>query len=298
MAGINTNRTTAGVILPPEVSNEIWQDTQNESVIQRLAQKVSLPGSGITIQTITGDPVAEWVDETDEKPVGESTFGQKSMTPYKAAIIELFSDEFRRDKAALFSALQTRLPGALAKLFDQAVLFGPAPGSNFDTLASVPTASINTAGSVYSGLLGALSSVATVGKADITSWALAPQAEIKVLGELDGDNRPLFTMNPQQDGAIGSLLGRPVYKNGSVYKAAGGVGTKETLGFAGDWSSARWGTVEGIKISVTDQATINKGGTSINLWQRNMFAVRVEVEFGFIVRDTNRFVRLTGVAGA
>ncbi|EOM78061.1 phage major capsid protein [Rhodococcus rhodnii] len=298
MAGINHNRTTSGVILPPEVSNEIWQDTQNESVIQRLVPKVTLPGSGITIQTITGDPVAEWVAETAAKPVGESTFGQKSMTPYKAAIIELFSDEFRRDKAALFNALQTRLPGALAKLFDTAVLFGPAPGSNFDTLAAAPQASINTAGSVYSGLLGALSSVATVGKSDITSWALSAQGEIKVLGELDGDNRPLFTMNPQTDGAIGSLLGRSVYKNQAVYKAAGGAGTKETLGFAGDWASARWGTVEGIKIDITDQATVTKGSDNINLWQRNMFAVRVEVEFGFIVRDVNRFVRLTGVSGA
>lgn len=298
MAGINHNRTTSGVVLPPEVSNEIWQDTQNESVIQRLVPKVTLPGSGITIQTITGDPVAEWVAETDEKPVGESTFGQKSMTPYKAAIIELFSDEFRRDKAALFNALQTRLPGALAKLFDTACLFGPAPGSNFDTLTSAPQASINTAGSVYTGLLGALSSVATVGKSDISSWALSAQGEIKVLGELDGDNRPLFTMNPQTDGAIGSLLGRSVYKNQAVYKAAGGAGTKETLGFAGDWASARWGTVEGIKIDITDQATVTKGSDNINLWQRNMFAVRVEVEFGFIVRDVNRFVRLTGVSGA
>lgn len=298
MAGINMNRTTAGVLLPPQVSNEIWQDAQNESVIQRLVPKVNLPGSGITIQTITGDPVAEWVNETDEKPVGDSEFGQKSMTPYKAAIIEVFSDEFRRDKAALYNALQTRLPGALAKLFDTAVMFGPSPGSNFDNLASAPTASINTAGSVYTGLLGALSSVATVGKGDITGWAMSPAAEIKVLGELDADGRPLFTANAQQDGSIGSLLGRPIYKTSSVYKARGGAGTTETLGFAGDWGSARWGTVEGIKVSATDQATINKGGTQLNLFQRNMFALRVEVEFGFIVRDVNRFVRLTGTAGA
>ena len=127
---------------------------------------------------------------------------------------------------------------------------------------------------------------------------MSPAGEIKVLGELDADGRPLFTANAQQDGSIGSLLGRPIYKTSSVYKARGGSGTTETLGFAGDWGSARWGTVEGIKVSATDQATINKGGTQLNLFQRNMFALRVEVEFGFIVRDVNRFVRLTGSAGA
>lgn len=290
---VDISRGTSGVILPPAVSNEIWQDVQNASVIQQLATRVDLPGSGMTIQTVTGDPIAEWVNETDEKPVGDSTFGSKSMTPYKAAIIEVFSDEFRRDKATLFNALQGRLPGALAKLFDSSVLFGPAPGSDFDTFTSVPSVSIGTAGQVYGGLLGALESVATVGEADITGYVVSPQGEIKVLGELDGDNRPLFTMNPQTDGSIGSLLGRPVFKSPNVYAAAG-ASTAETLGFAGDWASARWGTVEGIRVSMTDQSTIQKGDTSLNLWQRNMFAVRVEVEYGFIFRDANRFVRLTG----
>ena len=35
----------------------------------------------------------------------------------------------------------------------------------------------------------------------------------------------------------------------------------------------------------------------LNLWQRNMFAVRCEFEVGFIVRDVNDFVRIdNGVA--
>lgn len=287
MAGIDINRTTSGVLLPPAVSNEIWQDVQNASVIQQLATRVDLPGSGMTIQTITGDPVAEWVNETDEKPVGDSTFGEKPMTPYKAAIIEVFSDEFARDKAALYNALQGRLPNALAQLFDQAVLFGPAPGSNFDTFTDVPTVSLGTSGQVYAGLLGALESVATVGGSDITGYVVAPQGEIKILGEVDGNQRPLFTMNPQTDGSIGSLLGRSVFKSPNVYD-----GGSNTIGFAGDWASARWGTVGGIRVDMSN-TPVNKGGQQLNLWQRNMFAVKVEVEFGFIYRDANRFVRLT-----
>ena len=34
-------------------------------------------------------------------------------------------------------------------------------------------------------------------------------------------------------------------------------------------------------------------GVAINLWQRNMFAIRAEVEVGFIVRDAAHFVKLT-----
>ena len=58
------------------------------------------------------------------------------------------------------------------------------------------------------------------------------------------------------------------------------------------WKAAILGTVEGVTVSISDQATINDGGTALNLWQRNMFAVRAEIELGFIVRDVNHFVRV------
>ena len=48
------------------------------------------------------------------------------------------------------------------------------------------------------------------------------------------------------------------------------------------------------QIQISDQATLNDGGTSLNLWQRNMFAVRAEIEIGFVVRDVNQYVKITG----
>ena len=51
-------------------------------------------------------------------------------------------------------------------------------------------------------------------------------------------------------------------------------------------------------MSVSDQATINDGGTQLNLWQRNMFAIRAEIEVGFRVRDLAHFVKLTDATQA
>ena len=289
MAGIDINRTTSGVLLPPELSAEIWQSTLEASVVQRLVPQVSLPGSGVTIQTITGDPAAEWVAETGVKPVDESTFGSKNMTPYKMAVIEPFSDEFRRDKAALYGALASRLPNALARLFDATVLHGTAPGSGFDTLANA--AEVSIAADPYDGFVDALQAVANAG-GNLSGWALNTNGEVALLRARDGFDRPFFTANPQTDGSIGSVLGRPVFRSQAVSDPS----DADLVGIAGDFASARWGTVEGIKISVTDQATLGTGENAINLWQRNMFAVRVEAEFGFIVRDGARFVRLTSAA--
>ena len=298
MAGVNTNRTTSGILLPPQVATDIWAAAQEQSFVMQHAQHTDLPGEGKTIQIVTGDGEAKFVGETERKPNVEPTFGAKTMRAYKIALTESFSDEFRRDKSALFNVLRTRMSGAIAKAFDNAALHGVgAPTGDFDTLAGAPEVSINTPGQVYTGLLGALSSVSAA-SGDVTGWGLSPQGEIKVLGEQDGNDRPLFTVNPQQDGSIGALLGRPVYKSRSVYQAADGAGTFETLGIAGDWNSAYWGQVEGIKYEEYGGPIFGPTGTLVHAGrQDNMFSVICEIEVGFIVRDVNRFARLTGAAG-
>lgn len=288
-----TNRGTSGVNLPTAVSNEIWQGFQETSAVASLTPNIPLPGAGVTVDIITGDPTAAWTAETEEKPVSDPTVDSKVMRGYTLAVIEPFSNQFRRDKGALYNALVGRLPGVLSSKFDNTVFFGDAPGSDFDTLKNAPAVSINT--NTYSGLLAAMGSVATNG-GDVSGWALSPTGELIALGSVDTLGRPIFIGNAALEGQVGSLLGRPVYKTKAVNKAgtAGSPGTPATVGFGGDWTQAAWGQVQAIDISISTEATINRGGTQINLWQRNMFAVRAEIEVGFRVRDVNKFVRLTG----
>lgn len=71
------------------------------------------------------------------------------------------------------------------------------------------------------------------------------------------------------------------------------------VGVAGDWTKALYGTVEGVKVDISDQATLtytdeNSQTVTLNLWQRNMFAVRAEIEIGFRA-DLDCFNLLTGV---
>ena len=293
MAGIDINRTTSGVSLPPQVSAEIWETAQTASAIMQLAQPITLPGSGISVPVITGDPTAAWVAETAEKPVSRGAVSSKTITPYKLAVIEPFSNEFRRDLPGLYAALARRLPGALAVKFDQTVINGTAPGSNFDVLSS--TTVVGIAGNTYKGLLAADAAVAT-GNGFLNGWALSPQARSLLLGAMDSTGRPLFINSMVTDGQVPALLGQPVYQTKAVYVSdynGATAGTDNLLGIAGDWTQAMYGTVEGVQISISDQATINDGGTQLNLWQRNMFAVRAEIEIGFRVKDPNAFVRLT-----
>lgn len=285
---IDVNRGTTGVLeLPKTLSQTIWQESESLSVVQSLSPRMELPGGGVDIPIITGDPEAEWVSETDEKPVSRPSFANKNLKGYTLAVIVPFSNQFRRDLPALYSAIEQKLPQALAKKFDRTALgFAPSPGTGFDTLADAPEVALTGAYADYLNALGVVGGASD--DADITAWALSKSAEIDALGIADNSGRPLLVQDIQNQGAIGSILARPVFKSNYAADAATNV-----VGIAGDWNSTAWGFVEGISISISDQATLNDGGTPLNLWQRNMFAVRAEVEVGFAVRDANRFVKLT-----
>ena len=285
---IDVNRGTTGVLeLPKTLSQTIWQESEHLSVVQSLSPRMELPGGGVDIPIITGDPEAEWVSETEEKKVSRPAFGNKNLKGYTLAVIVPFSNQFRRDLPALYSAIEQKLPQALAKKFDRTALgFATSPGTGFDTLADAPEVELTGKYADYLNALGVVGGASD--DADITAWALSKSAEIDALGIADNSGRPLLVQDIQNQGAIGSILARPVFKSNYAADA-----TTNVVGIAGDWGSTAWGFVEGISISISDQATLNDGGTPLNLWQRNMFAVRAEVEVGFAVRDANRFVKLT-----
>ncbi|MBR4681589.1 MAG: phage major capsid protein [Fibrobacter sp.] len=286
------------ITLPAEVSSEIMQKTQEASAVMQLARQIALPGRGLAIPVITGDPTAAWVEETNPKPVSTPGLSTKIMQAYKLAVIVPFSDEFRRDAAALYDELIARLPGALALKFDSTVFHGTAPGSNFDTFAAVTGQSISGSGDspVYAALVAADTDVAVNGGI-LNGFAFSPQGKGELLSALDGDGRPIF-VNSVAEGAVPRLLGSPVAYTKGAYKAGAAASgndpaVPDVIGFAGDWTQAMYGTVEGVKVDISNQATlVDANSNTINLWQRNMFAVRAEIEVGFRA-DTACFNKIT-----
>lgn len=286
------SRHTSNVILDPEVSAEIWGKTIEQSAFMQLANRITIPGSGVKVQTITGEPAANWVDETNNKPVGFHTFGNKTITPYKLAVIEPFSDEFRRDKAALYAECVRRLPGALAKKFDSTIMGDTAPGSGFDVLGT-GVSSVAIGGSDVYGAFVAVDAAVSEADGILNAIALAPQGKSLVLAATDQVGHPLFTPGVGSN-TVGSILGANVAIAKGVYVS----GTPAVVGVAGDFSGLRWGSVEGIQMAISDQATLtytdsNVQTVTLNLWQRNMFAVKFEIEVAFACMDKGQIKLLT-----
>lgn len=291
--GIEINRSN--ISLPTDISTEIIAKTQEASAVMQLAREIPLPGRGLTIPVITGDPEAAWVGETDEKPVSKPSLDTKIMRGYKLAVIVPFSNEFRRDDAALYDALVERLPGVLSAKFDNTVFGGTQkPGNDFDTFANVTAQAIAPATlqdvtpDAYTGLVNAVTDIALHGGI-INGFVISPQAKGILLSSRDEQGRPLF-INSVAEGAIPMILGSRTFESRGAYVAGE---TANVVGFAGDWSKAMYGIVNGVEIAFSSDATLNLGNNqTINLFQRNMFAVRAEIEIGFRA-DTTVFNKLT-----
>ena len=299
MAAIDLNRATAGVYLTPEQSDEIWTETLKQSAVTQLATKVALPGRGTAYDTLTDTGAAAWVGETEEMAVDRPVIGNKIMKPFKLAKIIPVSNEFVRDKAALWNTIRSRASQAIAQAIDETFLtgvIGLPSQSNVDSLSDA------TAVSLGKGTYKDFANIATTvwkNDGDFNGVALSPHGLAQFVAATDANGRPLLSAIPGS-ADLGSFFGARVIKSPWGHAAAvaadsgkNQVAKPEMFGVAGDWTQAIYGTVEGLKMKVSDQATINDNGTAINLWQRDMIGFLVEAEIGFVVKDKTKFVTIT-----
>lgn len=286
-SGVPTNRTN--VDLPAEVSDVILSKVQESSKVMSLARQMPLPGRGAAINVLLSDPTAAWAGETEAKTVSNPTVSTKILRGYTLAVIVPFSNQFRRDEAALYDAIVEKLPDALGRKFDETVFFGNAPGSDFDTLANVTAQSL--ASDVYQGLVAADTDIALHGGIS-NGYIFSAQGKGLLLGAVDTTKRPIFTYD-----ATSKDIPRVLGQRTEVTKAAFKSGNPSTIGFAGDWNQAVWGMVDGVKINFSEDATLKLADNSeINLFQQNMFAVRAEIEVGFrALTDAFNALTATGV---
>ena len=297
---LDVSRLTNGVLLPPEMSTEIWTESVKQSALTQLATRVNLPGKGVKWQTLNAPNAAEWVSETAEKPVVDPTFGSKTMIPYKLAQIITVSEEFARDASNLWGAIQAQASEAIAQAIDKTFLAGAIalPGSDgVDTLADAQTVSIK--GGTYKDFVK-ISTTVLENDGDLNGIAITNKGLAKFIEATDTNGHPLMVPGVNST-ELGSIFGARMIKSPWGYKAAVKASTDpkvnaapEVLGVAGDWRNAFYGTVQGIRIKMSDTATVKKGSQTINLWQRNMIAFLVETEVGFIVRNKSKFVVITG----
>lgn len=219
--------SVAPTLLPPEVTQPIFEKTEEVSAVQRLARRVPLSLSASTAIPVSMDiPAAGWVSEGQAKPVGSGAFGVKTMTGKKVALIVPVSEEVARtNPAGLYDQLRQDLPVAIARAFDHAAIHGKdlrtggaGPFSDYLTKGA-STVELGTAaasaGSTYTDLVNGEKLVVDAGY-DFTGFAADPRLRPTLKLSTDTQGRPLWVDEPTLGFQGGNLIGYPAFYNRGV----------------------------------------------------------------------------------
>ena len=285
--------------LSPEESAPIFNEARRGSVFQQLIRQVPLGISGQKIPVRAGKTVANWVGEGGRKPQTNLGLDLLHIEPKKlAAIVVTSAEVVRANPGNITGEIRTDLAGAFAEAFDLAVgynLGGDGTGTGpFDNYLAETTKSVTlgttaqAAGGIHGDLVAGMSLLVADGK-KLRGFALDDSIEPDFWGSVDGNGHPLYVNLPTDDvsqtlARPGRLLGRPSFMGE-------GVGNGDTVAFGGDFSKAAWGVVGGISYRVSTEAAVTIDGELVSLFENNLVAVLAEAEYGFVVADTEAFVK-------
>lgn len=285
--------------IKPELAGPIFDEAAKGSAAMSLIRKVPLGASGQAFPIVTSKPTANWTAEGAQKHTTEAGLSLVKMEPKKLTAIAVASQEVIRANPGGYSeTLAGLLADAFARAFDLAVFHNKGGDGNgtspFETTLAATTKSVTLGAAAgtntYDDLVKAMSlNLQGTPKKQVTGFAFDTGFEIDLLSAKDTAGRPMFA-EAAYTGAVpalrsGSVLGRTTYMHENV-------GLDKTVGFAGDWTKAAWGTVGGITMDISTEATVTIGGQLVSLYENNLVAVRAEAEYGFAVADKEAFVKI------
>jgi len=285
--------------IKPELAGPIFDEAAKGSAAMSLIRKVPLGASGQAFPVVTSRPTANWTAEGTKKHTTEAGLGLVKMKPEKLTAIAVASQEVIRANPGGYSeTLQALLAEAFARAFDLAVFHnkgGDGTGTSpFETTLAATTKTLTlgaTAGAnTYDDIVKAMAlNLQGTPKKKVNGFAFDTGFEIDLLTTKDTTGKPLFA-EAAYTGAVPALRSGSVRGRATYMHENGGEG--KTGGFAGDWTKAAWGTVGGIPMDISPEATVTINGELVSLYENNLVAVRAEAEYGFTVADKDAFVKI------
>ncbi|MFE1321597.1 phage major capsid protein [Kitasatospora phosalacinea] len=303
--------------LPATIVAPIFEKSVETSAVMSLARQVPLSMSANTAVPVPLDvPTADWVDQAGRKPLSTGGMDIKQMTGKKIAVLIPVAMEVADSNAAgLWTQLQKDLPTAFARAFDMAAIHGRtmkgATGPFADYLAMTSkqvvlgTASQATGG-IYTDMVNGLEQIID-DDWDYTGTVADPRLKPKLLKATSTTGEPLFVDTRQlgaSDGAAlrGELLGEPLAYSRSVSGKQRRQSTSVDSGLraiGGDWSQTAYGVGMDISVRISREATyIDEDGGVHSAFQENLVLLLAEAYYGFVLGDSEAFVRYVATAGA
>lgn len=282
--------------VPKESAVEMIGEVVQQSAVMQQAEFEEMNKLEKEITYLAEGPGAYWVDEGERIQTSKPTWVKATIRAKKLAVILPVTKEFLRyNVPTFFEMMRPKIAEAFYTKFDQAALFGTnSPYASGQNILAAATAAgnvvpVDDAAPLY-GQLNDLLGLVEDNELDPDGIVTVRSLKSKFRGELDAAGRPIFVKG---DGtAPDDILGLPIsYVNGKSFDKS------KAVAMTGDWNMARFGIPQDMEYDISTQATIStvvdENDVPINLWERDMVALRVTMYVGFMVLKDEAFAVLT-----
>ncbi|MCM3436839.1 phage major capsid protein [Bacillus licheniformis] len=287
--------------VPSDQGTLVLKDFMTQSAVTKLAKYEEMDKTEKTFTYLASGPGAYWVGEGERIKTSKATWLEAKMTSKKLGVIVPVTKEFLNYSVKdFFTQMRPAIAEAFAIKFDQAALFGI--DSPFGTGNSVferaeaagNTVVLNSLGNLYDEL-NAVMALTEDNDKDVNGFTTTRRFKQKLRGAKDGNGLPIF--NDARGGATSEALGLPIgYVDSKSWDY-----TKAHL-LAADWDFTRYGIPQGMEYHISQDATlttvVDENNNPINLFERDMFALRVTQQVGFMTLSDEAFAALTPEAEA
>lgn len=281
--------------VPKEEGTLVLKQFMQQSAVTRLAKYEPMTKPEKHFTYLASGPGAYWVGEGERIQTDKATWLDAKITSKKLGVIIPVSKEFLRYSVKdFFIQMRPAIAEAFAVKFDQATLFGV--NSPFETGVSVweristagNTVEIGSLDNLYDELNGVMALIEDADK-DPDGFTTTRRFRQTLRGAKDGNGLPIF--NDAKAGATQSALGLPIgYADSKSWDY-----TKALL-LTGAWDMARYGIPQGMEYKISEDATlttiVDDDGNPINLFERDMFALRVTQQVAFTTLAADAFAAL------
>lgn len=286
--------------IPSEEGTLILKEFLQNSVVAQLAKPEAMTKPVKEFTYLAEGPGAYWVDEGERIQTSKATWLTAKMEAKKLGVIIPVSKEFLRYTVTdFFAQMRPAIAEAFYIKFDQAALFGndspyAAGVSVWENIeASGNKVELGTRDNLYLDLNDLLALVED-GDNDPNGFTTTRRFRKDLRGAVDSNNLPIF--NDARGGVTAQALGLPIgFADGKSWDY-----DKAHL-IVGDWDYARYGVLQGIEYSISEDATlttiVDGEGNPINLFERDMFALRATMHVAFMTLKEDAFAALTPGTG-
>ncbi|MBM7634070.1 phage major capsid protein [Geomicrobium sediminis] len=281
--------------IPSEQGTLVLKEFMTNSLVAQLATYEEMTKEKKEFMYLAEGPGAYWVSEAERIQTSKATWLKAEMEAKKLGVILPVSKEFLRYSVSdFFNQMGPAIAEAFYSKFDAAALFNN--NSPYASDMSIWERIENegnqieqaTTGNIYTDLNSLLALIED-GDNEPNGFTTTRRFRKDLRAALDGQGRPIF--NEPGQGATNQVLGLPVgYANRKSWDY-----DKANL-ITGDWEFARYGMLQGIEYSISEDATLttlqDESGEPINLFERDMFALRATMHIGFMTLKDDAFAAL------